>query len=364
MVRRNFAVLWAISMFVLISNLPTLTLAANFAEYGDWQEIKPGGRTTCARGTEFSFFYRPAISNRVVIDFMGGGACWNDSTCNHRTATFTDSVEYVREYYRKGLEGIYDHRQSDNPVKDWHHIVIPYCTGDLHWGNNDSVYNDPLAEPFTIHHRGAENVEAVLAWVAEKFAGPQRILVTGCSAGAYGAIYWTPKIKEMYRESQIMQLGDSGAGVLTPSFPQQAFPLWKPELHGPTWIPGLDPANTPWADLSLEVFYEHVAEYYPELQFSQFNLAFDGTQTFFYELMGGLAWDWRPKMIDSNLSIAFSTPNFHTYIAPGTDHCILPYQRFYSTKSKGVKFRSWFKRLVDGKDLDSVICKDCLFPES
>ena len=41
-----------------------------------WNEIFPEGDTICARGTPFSFFVHPGTVDRVVVDFMGGGACW------------------------------------------------------------------------------------------------------------------------------------------------------------------------------------------------------------------------------------------------------------------------------------------------
>ena len=53
-----------------------------------WNVIKPGGETTCSRGTEFAFYYRKGSSNNVVIDFQGGGACWNSETCSIAGAIF------------------------------------------------------------------------------------------------------------------------------------------------------------------------------------------------------------------------------------------------------------------------------------
>jgi len=38
--------------------------------------------------------------------------------------------------------GIADHSNAANPVKEWTHIYVPYCTGDLHWGDKD-VLQEP-----------------------------------------------------------------------------------------------------------------------------------------------------------------------------------------------------------------------------
>src|ERR1041384_7604860 len=46
-----------------------------------WNEIAPGGATTCALGGPYAFWVRPGTVNRLVIDFQGGGACWDALTC-------------------------------------------------------------------------------------------------------------------------------------------------------------------------------------------------------------------------------------------------------------------------------------------
>jgi hypothetical protein len=352
---------WAFTTVLLATNAGNFLYAGKPGGIEEWQEIKPGGSTSCARGADFSFFYRPGTSQNVIVDFMGGGACWDGKTCDKTTATFTDTVDYVRDVYRTGVEGIYDHSINENPVKNWHHVVIPYCTGDLHWGNNEVTYTDTAGANFTIKHRGAENVNAVLAWVTKKFAQPKKLLVTGCSAGSYASIYWTPKIKEIYKHSKVMQLGDAGAGVITADFSREAFPLWQPQLSAPSWIPELDPATHDWNTLSIPEFYEKTSAYYAGkgVEFAQYNSAFDATQTFFYELMGGQPVDWSQQMMGSVRKILETTPNFHSYVAAGEDHCIIPYKRFYTMETQGVKFRDWFKNFIEGKKPAPVTCKDC-----
>lgn len=333
--------------------------AQGSSDTGGWKEIKPGGNTTCARGDEFSFFYFPTDSDYLVIDFMGGGACWNSETCSKDSATFTDTVEYVRNAQRRGLQGIYDHTKTENPVKNWNHVVIPYCTGDLHWGSNDTAYRGKGGKDFTIHHRGAENVKAVLDWVGKTYSQPKKILVTGCSAGSYGSIYWTPHIKEMYQDATVMQLGDAGAGVITKEFTKNTFPIWKPSLSGPAWIPPLDPKVSDWSNLTIPNFYRIISSHYPEVQFAQYNSAFDATQTFFYEIMGGDPGEWSAKMMSSVEEILQSTENFSSYIAPGEEHCIIPYDYFYTTTTQGVTFKDWFADYIAGKSVTSVKCVDC-----
>ena len=125
------------------------------AGFGEWEEVFPEGQTLCARGEPFSFFVRRGTgpNPNLVVDHIGGGACWDANTCSVEGSTYVDSVDMVRDMYEQGVGGIYDHNNPKNPLKNWTHVVIPYCTGDIHWGENDKVYTKSTGETFTIHHR-------------------------------------------------------------------------------------------------------------------------------------------------------------------------------------------------------------------
>ena len=41
------------------------------------------------------------------------------------------------------------------------HVYVPYCTGDLHWGNATVRYQEGV----TIEHRGAVNAQAAVDWL-------------------------------------------------------------------------------------------------------------------------------------------------------------------------------------------------------
>jgi hypothetical protein len=327
----------------MISSLMSLNLKAH-----DWVEHKPGGDTLCGRGEEFSFFVHEGTNNdKVIIDFIGGGACWNGKNCSLEGTTFVDSVDVVREHQQNGIKGIYDHLDPRNPVKDWTHVVIPYCTGDIHWGENDQTYVDQNGTTFPIYHRGAINTKAVLNWVEENLPNPEKLLVTGCSAGAYGSIYWTPHLKKIYPNTKITQFGDSGTGVITNEFLEESLRVWQSTKNAPTWIEGLDPKNTDWKTLGLNSYYTQVAKAHPEIRFNQFSYTFDETQSFFYELMGG-NFDVFPQESQNRLeSLKNGLPNFDFVLTEGDEHCILPYERLHTDKGlDGRKFLDWFKELL------------------
>jgi hypothetical protein len=63
--------------------------------------------------------------NRLVIEFRGGGACWNDLTCSISGSLFQETADADAAVLSESV-GIYQHSNLDNPFKDWHHVYIPY----------------------------------------------------------------------------------------------------------------------------------------------------------------------------------------------------------------------------------------------
>ena len=325
-----------------------------------WNEVRPGGETGCARGGDFSFFVSPGNSDKVVIDFIGGGACWNSRTCAKDTATFSDNVDHLKRRYENGdLEGVYRRDRPDNPFKDYNHVVIPYCTGDIHWGSNEVAYTKDDGESFVIKHKGAINAKTVLSWVADNITNPNKVVVTGCSAGAYGSIYWTPEVRRLFPNADFKQFGDSGIGIITESFFHESFPKWNAIEAAPRWIPELNPDEVDWSTLGIHDLYTKIGHYYPNISLSQYTSAFDDNQTFYFEIMGGAPENWSPNMFDSLNVIEQSLASFRSFVAPGVEHCILPYDELYSVQSSGVAFTSWIKGYLEGDDVSSILCDNC-----
>jgi len=326
-----------------------------------WNEILPGGDTICSRGTEFAYYVHPGTTNKVIIDFIGGGACWNNLTCSVADSIFSDSVDGVRAVVRAGVGvGIYDREREENPFKDWTHVIIPYCTGDIHWGNRTTAYGEG-DRAVTINHRGAVNTRAVLDWVYTNIEAPEQIFVTGCSAGSYGSLAWSAYIMEQYPGVPVIQFGDSGAGVITETFFRDSFPSWNAEDMLPSWIDGLNPAMVDIFTLELADLYRYIGAQYPTNTMSQYNTTFDNNQTFYYTAMGGEggAEGWSTGMTGMTGRIIESTPNYLNFQAPGEQHCIIVQPNFYTVESNGVKLVDWLSDLIDGEPVENITCTDC-----
>jgi hypothetical protein len=318
-----------------------------------WNEIAPGGDTICSKGTPFRFWVRKGTVNKVVVDFRGGGACWNTLTCAVGDSLF--QPEANPEPWMDGSSapnGIYDHDNADNPFKDWHHVYIAYCTGDVHWGDMQRLYGEGGALETTIHHKGAVNARAALEWTYENVKKPEKVFVTGCSAGGYGAALWTVAVREHYAKATTYGFADSAAGIITDTFFQESFPAWNATAAIPASL-GIDPSQF----TRLPQLYVAIGQKYPETFISQFNTAYDETQHSYYAAMGGGdAAEWSGKMQANLDEIEASAPSFRFYLAPDHEHCVLPHPELYTLEVGGKKLVDWLKDVVEDVPVEDVDC--------
>jgi hypothetical protein len=336
-----------------VANEPTI----DKLEQGKWNQLFPAGDTTCSDGSPFSYFVRPGASNKIVVEFSGGGACWNDFSCTAGAAYFNVNVEtpkYVMD--ETTATGISNHGNDANPFKDWTHVFIPYCTGDIHAGDNIKTY---MPSGTTIKHKGAVNARAALKWVYANAEKPDKAFVTGCSAGGYGATFWAPYVRQHYDNAgatKVYHFSDSAAGIISKDFFQEIADSWNTKQVYPSFIPGADPTDS----AKLSTFYVAVANFYKDMPMVQYNTTYDETQSFYYNaITGDVPAGWTPLMNAEMKTIKDGTTTFHDYIAPDHKHCIIPYDEFYTVEVNGKKLVDTVTDLVNDKPIDNVECTDC-----
>jgi hypothetical protein len=157
--------------------------------------------TVCGDGSQYKFFVNySASSNNLAVSFEPGGACWDYASCagvgGVRGAANPHGIpdDHMSKYQYLNLL----RRSDDNPVSKYNLVFVPYCTGDIHSGNNVIKYTSlaPVdggtgpggAGELTFHHNGHNNSLAVAEWIRGAFSTVPKMLVTGCSAGGAGAI--------------------------------------------------------------------------------------------------------------------------------------------------------------------------------
>lgn len=310
---------------------------------GELRIIEPGAPTICSRDTPYRYFVMGGDPKKVVIDFQGGGACWNAITCSIAGAIFSEAAPEAATIKAaidsKSLGGIYRFDKAESPVAGWTFVHVPYCTGDVHWGDATVEYSPEVK----IQHKGFVNAQTVLKWVYERYQ-PDQVLVTGCSAGAYGAIGHSAWIAQQYPNAKISVLADSGCGIVSDSFFKDSFPNWNAQL--PTFVKALQGKDI--LTLNIVDLYTAIAADFPNVRFAQQTTAFDKDQTSYYTAMGGAEADWSPKMMQSLTDISAGASNFSYYLSPGPVHCIHPYDLMYTRQVGGTAYVTWLDQLVSG----------------
>jgi hypothetical protein len=336
---------------------------------GEWIAIEPAGDTICSRGTDYRFFVRGGRSDRVMIDFQGGGACWDKLTCSAAGALdlFSDDVGTLEQFtgwVEANGQGGYLSNDPNNPFRDWTIVHIPYCTGDIHWGNTRTEYGEDLA----IEHRGFVNATAALDWTYARFTNPSHVFVSGCSAGAYGAVLHSAYVANHYASARVSVFADSGAGIITDSFLNDSLPNWNAQPNLPSFVPGLD---IPLSELSLADLYIRIGQRFPAMRLAQTNTNYDQDQVFFYTAMGGMAADWPVEMRASHDRIAGATSNFTSYVPGGSVHCAGIYPILQERTVDGVALVDWAEQLATGDTMpervvcegaaccDDAVCEEC-----
>jgi hypothetical protein len=204
-----------------------------------WEKVALPG-TSCGDGSQYKFFVHRTGSSDVLFYFEGGGACWDYDTCSGRAGVLgaanpnglTDdymtgfSPRYVSPLVNGADPGLPLRERTPLVTAGWNVVYMPYCTGDVHIGNRDTVYVDPTGAepPLSWRHHGFANVTAAAGWVAQQFPAVDRLLVSGYSAGGTAAVaaYWFVRGAIAPRHGFL--LDDSGPAHLAPNaaFPSRA----------------------------------------------------------------------------------------------------------------------------------------------
>ena len=323
-----------------------------------WTEIAPGGETTCSDGTPYRFFVRPGDADKLMVFFQGGGACWTRQTCDPAgQPTYTVNI---REGWSPEPFGAFNFEHADNPFKDYSVVMAPYCTGDVHIGASDTVY-PPLeegGEPLTVHHQGRANAQAVLDWTYANVPDPERVFVTGSSAGAIPSPFYAALIADHYSEAKVAQLGDGAGGYRRMNADARPDEQWG-TFDFLNTEPGFE-ALVPQG-FNYEQLYIAAAKANPEILFARYDAAEDSVQKRFLALGGATDVQLLDALQANHADIAAEASNIRSFVAGGESHTILRRPEFYSYGAQGVAIKDWVAQLANFEAPNDVNCDDCTF---
>jgi hypothetical protein len=178
---------------------------------GSWQRydfaISDDG-PICLYGTPYRVYVRPGTSNNVLFYLEGGGACWNNDTCWHDTRAKISAAPIAPLQI---LAGIFLQNDQTNPFTDWNVVYVPYCDGSVFSGDNIADYAGGR-----VWHRGISNLSTGADVTTSLYPHPDKIVVSGSSAGGFGTFSGYGVMRLAYPNTEILVLNDSGPGIQNP----------------------------------------------------------------------------------------------------------------------------------------------------
>jgi len=318
---------------------------------GEWEYIEIDG-AECRSGSPAGFSYRRGSSNNLMIYFMGGNACFNGGSCLITPETV--------ETQDGGTSGIFDIGNADNPVADWNHVFVPYCTGDVHGGNNPD--GGTLAGTMSQKFVGWVNTGLFLARIHPTWPDVDKVVITGSSAGGFGAAVNFERMVKRWPDSEMILLDDAGPPMadeyMAPCLQQHWRDTWG---FNETF---LQSCGSPCLDQEdgggFINFVVHLQDTYPDARMAVISSEQDSVMRQFWgygnddcaNLDGFFPPDYDgAKYAEGlyDLRDNWTTgPNWGSYITPGSQHTFLGGQDYYERTVSDVMLIDWVRDMIDG----------------
>ena len=299
-------------------------------------------------------------ATQVAIYFEGGGACFHDASCaiNDVLQSWDESA-FNAWVAATGSAGIFDTTRDDNPLRGWNMVYVPYCTGDVHAGAREHVDVPGDAAPKDQMFVGYTNVGYYLQRLVPTFAGATHVLVTGISAGGFGAAFNYDRIAQAFCGARVTLVDDSGPPMsdsyLAPCLQKRWRELWNLD----STLPADCAACRGQPDGGGIVNYvDYLAKKYPSQQLGLISSSQDSIISLFFGYgqndCAGLTGPSAPLPaatfqagLDELRAKYFSQPNLGSYIVPSISHTWTTALTFYTTTVQSTPLPQWMNEMVN-----------------
>jgi hypothetical protein len=296
-------------------------------------------------------------SNKLMIYFQGGGACHSPWSCS-----FGNPANIPGARTLDGpMKGIFE-RRADNPVGDWNWVYIPYCTGDVHGGNNDNgTYTDGGAVQ---HYVGYKNVEKFLERIVPTFPNVTHVLQTGSSAGGFGAGLNAALVATKFPSNVKATLIDDSGPPFSKAYLSSCLQKqWRTTWGFDETFLGTCGADCPDHDDFALAWAQHLLKIFPNSYGGLVSSAHDGIISLYFGLGRNSCkidptvqpppvppTEFGAGLMDLRAKMKAVSNKFGTYYIPGSNlHVWLVDDKFYNTEVDGVKLVDWARDLLNDK---------------
>jgi hypothetical protein len=312
----------------------------------------------CRDGTKAGItVFKSAASKKVMFFFQGGGACFDSQTCLTNPST-------VAQGDKTGPSGgILDRSNAANPVKDWNFVFVPYCTGDVFGGTRKDVTVDGADKPQQFV--GYLNTQLFLQRLVPTFPDATDVLVTGVSAGGFGASTSFVSIQRFFPNVKAKLIDDSGPPMSSPALATCLQKTWRE-----TW--GLE--NSIFKDCGADCAKQDDFSYDYGLHLGKtFNNRLSGliesSQDAIISGFYGIGTDnctgillltpvdgatFQAGLLQYRQALMGLSPNFGTYFPNSDQHTWLMGQSFYDESVSGTKLIDWVSDILNDKGTKHV----------
>jgi hypothetical protein len=363
--------------------------------------------------------YNPNAS-KILITMQGGGACFNGVSCAGNSSRFgffefnafsmTDGgagTKLNNGIWNLGTGNGVDFHPGDEPhphpinkLDDYTQVFIPYCTGDFHAGDNKATTLPGVVWPGTliprpINFAGYRNTGLYFDYILKQLvpaatAPLQEILLSGFSAGAFGATVNAPRLRKLLDETEglanvkLSVLSDSGpffsqrnqqenasSNLMTGCVQNRWHSTWGLSTILAT-CPKAPPGVTPdpnvhcTSDNWLFPFFRHTLTSLPNVPFALTSTYKDGViADFMGTTFSGIGCGRDPvndeyqaglKTLRATMQNLRPSGNTSTLFMKGTEHCSIHTPRYFTAtelapNSAGTTVQTWaehFQGLLSG----------------
>jgi hypothetical protein len=331
---------------------------------GEWTWIAVDG-ATCRDGSPTGFGVRTvAGSDKLVIYLEGGGACFNGTTCGINPGAF-GSTTFSGWKGTAGNTGIFAKDNVENPVKDWNMVYVPYCSGDIHAGNATNADVTGALSPKDQDFVGYANIYLYLKRIIPTFPGLSKVLLTGISAGGFGAAYNYDRVAQAFCPTPVVLIDDSGPPMsdsyITPCLQDRWKTLWNLKNTLPA-----DCADCAGPDGGGIVNYTtYMQNKYPNSRLALISSTRDSVISLFFgygkndcQNIDGIASPVAGDVYAQGLAelrdkYATAPGVWATYYVDSTTHTYL-LAGLYSTSVNGKKLTDWVNDVVNDGPMEHV----------